>query len=302
MRVADTRSWISAHVFYDGDLDLVITDLLATVQDRLDHVAAGGGLFFLRHWEGGPHLRIRALVAPGRTDDVRRIMSGAITDFLSRLPAPTRGTQADYDLYAPSMAALEQMPSYERHRRPNNSFAFIPYRPETHKYGTGASLHAAEDHFVHCSGAVRRLLATEPSGNRRSTAAFTALAVNRWIASRGTGWPEPETPSWPPGGEAEGEAAAWYESQRHTLLAIAERTRALAADPPGEPLGFAGALAASATALAGRIGEPNAVRDVLDMCAHLTCNRLGVSLTEESYLRDLADRAFAELAREEAAA
>ncbi|WP_336216073.1 lantibiotic dehydratase C-terminal domain-containing protein [Nonomuraea sp. LPB2021202275-12-8] len=289
-----TRSWISVHVFYDGDLDLVITDLLATVQDRLDHVADGAGLFFLRYWEGGPHLRIRALAAPGRTDDVRRIVSGAVADFLSRLPAPTRGTQADYDLYAPSMAALEQMPSYERHRRPNNSFAFIPYRPETRKYGTGASLHAAEDHFVRCSAAVRRLLATEPSGNRRSTAAFTALALNRWIASRGARWPEPETPPWPPGGEAE----AQYERRRHTLLAIAERTRALAANPPGEPSGFAGALAASATALAGRIGEPHAVRDVLDVCAHLTCNRLGVSLTEESCLRDLAGRTFAELARE----
>jgi hypothetical protein len=294
VRVAETRSWISVHVFYDGDLDLVITDLLTTVQDRLDHVAAGGGLFFLRHWEGGPHLRIRVLAAPDRTDDVRRIVSGAITDFLSRLPAPSRGTQADYDLYAPSMAALEQMPSYERHRRPNNSFAFLPYRPETHKYGTGASLHAAEDHFVRCSGAVRRLLATEPSSNRRITAAFATLALNRWIASRGTGRPGPGTPRWLP----DGEAAARYERRRHTLLAIAGRTRALAVRPPGEPSGFAGALAASATALAGWIGEPSAVRDVLDMCAHLTCNRLGVSLTEESYLRDLADRAFAEISRE----
>jgi hypothetical protein len=298
VRVTGTRSWISVHVFYDGDLDLVITDLLATVQDRLDDAAAGEGLFFLRYWEGGPHLRIRALPAPGRADDVRRVVSGATGDFLSRLPSPTRGTQADYDLYAPAMAALEELPSYERDLRPNNSFAFIPYRPETGTYGTGACLHATEDHFVRCSGAVRRLLATRPSRDRRTTAAFAALALNRWIAARSTGRPEPGTPSWPPGGQAE----ARYERRRRTLLAIAERTRALAADPPEEPSGFAGVLAASATTLAVRLGEPGAVREVLDRCAHLTCNRLGVSLTEESWLRDLADRAFAELARDEAAA
>ncbi|MET8865637.1 hypothetical protein ABZW11_22090 [Nonomuraea sp. NPDC004580] len=72
MRMAGARSWVSAHVFHDGDLDLVITDLLAAVQSRLD---AGGA---------------------------------------------ARG-------------------SYERRRRPPNSFAFFPYRPETDKYRIGAA-------------------------------------------------------------------------------------------------------------------------------------------------------------------
>ncbi|MFI6633966.1 lantibiotic dehydratase C-terminal domain-containing protein [Nonomuraea fuscirosea] len=127
--VAGARSWISAHIFYDGDLDLVITDLLDTVHSRLDHAAAGQGLFFLRYWEGGPHLRVRVLAGPGRADDVRRILSGAVADSLNRLPAPVRVTQEDYDSYAPSMAALERLRSYERHRRPPNSFAFIPPAP-----------------------------------------------------------------------------------------------------------------------------------------------------------------------------
>ncbi|MEV0315192.1 lantibiotic dehydratase C-terminal domain-containing protein [Nonomuraea fuscirosea] len=293
--VAGARSWISAHIFYDGDLDLVITDLLDTVHSRLDHAAAGQGLFFLRYWEGGPHLRVRVLAGPGRADDVRRILSGAVADSLNRLPAPVRVTQEDYDGYAPSMAALERLRSYERHRRPPNSFAFIPYRPETEKYGTGAALHAVEDHFVRCSAAVRGLLATGPSHDRRTTAAFAVLALNRWIAARGIGWPEQETPPWPPGGRSR------YERRRPALRAITERTRALAANPPGEPSGFAGALAASASELAGRLGEPE-VAPVLDMCAHLTCNRLGVSLDEELHLRDWAARTFADLAREEALA
>ncbi|MBK1787525.1 lantibiotic dehydratase C-terminal domain-containing protein [Prauserella cavernicola] len=296
--MAATRSWVSAHVFYDGELDLVITDLLATVQSRLDEVAAGAELFFLRYWNGGPHVRIRVLATRLHTDDVRRIVSGAIVDFLRRAPAPARGSQADYDRYAPSKATREQVRSYELRRRPNNSFAFSPYRPETHKYGTGASLRAAEDHFVRCSAAVRRFLETRPSNEQRGAAAFAALAVNRWIASHGTGRPQSASVMWTPGGEAA--AAARYENRRDTLLAISARMRALAANPPSEPSELAGALAASATTLAGRIEAPDAPRDVLDRCARLTCNRLGVSLTGESRLRDLSNRVFAELAGEEA--
>ncbi|MEV4569222.1 lantibiotic dehydratase C-terminal domain-containing protein [Nonomuraea sp. NPDC049419] len=290
--MADARSWVSAHVFHDGDLDLVITDLLAAVQSRLDADGAARGLFFLRYWEGGPHLRVRVLARPGRVDDVRRILSGAVADALNRLPALVRVTQEDYDRYAPAMAARELRQSYERRRRPPNSFAFFPYRPETDKYGTGAALHAVEDHFVRCSTAVRRLLATGPSDDRRTTAAFAVLALNRWIASRGTGWPQREPHPWQPGERAR------YLRRRPALRALAERTRALAANPPDRPSGFAGALAASAATLAGR---PDA-GPVLDMCAHLTCNRLGVGQEEELHLRDLADRTFAELVEEEALA
>lgn len=47
-------------------------------------------------------------------------------------------------------------------------------------------------------------------------------------------------------------------------------------------------------------GDPRTtVLPVLDICAHLACNRLGISVTEESYLRYLVTRTVAELAEEE---
>jgi hypothetical protein len=40
------------------------------------------------------------------------------------------------------------------------------------------------------------------------------------------------------------------------------------------------------------------VLPVLDICAHLLCNRLGIPLVEESYLRYLATRSATVLAEE----
>jgi hypothetical protein len=40
------------------------------------------------------------------------------------------------------------------------------------------------------------------------------------------------------------------------------------------------------------------VLSVLDICAHLLCNRLGISMLEESYLRYLAVRVTAVLAED----
>jgi hypothetical protein len=44
--------------------------------------------------------------------------------------------------------------------------------------------------------------------------------------------------------------------------------------------------------------SPTPVLPVLDICAHLLCNRLGISMLEESYLRYLAVRVTAVLAED----
>ena len=56
----------------------------------------------------------------------------------------------------------------------------------------------------------------------------------------------------------------------------------------------------SVVSLRDALGDPSArVLPVLDVCAHLACNRLGVSLVEECSLRYLASRALAAIAGEE---
>ncbi|MFV2115718.1 lantibiotic dehydratase C-terminal domain-containing protein [Micromonospora sp. LOL_025] len=282
------RRWTSLHVFYDGDLDVVVTDLVAAVRTRLDAEGASAGTFFLRYWEGGPHLRIRVLPRAAREDDVRAIVEHEAATFLVRCPAPALLTQEEYARYAPGLAAAEGMVDYERTRRPNNSFAHVPYRPETHRYGAGASLHAAEDHFVTCSDTVLRLLAAGATANQRTTAAVAVLALSRWLCPSAT-------PPAAPGGTPSSAVTERYHRQRHVLGELVGRMRLLAQAPPAGPTGTLGTWAGAIATLAARIEDPALRWRVVDTCAHLTCNRLGVAVPGERELRHLVDRAFADL-------
>jgi thiopeptide-type bacteriocin biosynthesis protein len=289
----DHRSWLSVHVFYDGDLDVVIGDLIGDVTGRLAAEEAADGLFFLRYWEAGPHVRIRVLPRPHRADDARRVLTGAAEAFLARRPAPSQVNQIDYERYAPALAEAERMTGYERRRRPNNSFAEIRYRPEVHKYGTGAALHAVEDHFVRCSGTARDLVADGTPGGRRTAAAFAMLALAWWTATaRGDGPPAPGAPQEDPA--PDDALTDPYRRQRDALLDILTRTRALATAAPTRPAGALGTWAWSIARAVDGLGDPAHARRVLDHCAHLACNRLGLVTAQELTLRRLLHRATAD--------
>lgn len=288
------RSWLSVHVFYDGDLDVVIEDLVGDIAARLAAEEAADGVFFIRYWEAGPHLRIRVRPAPSRADAARRIVTGATAAFLARRPAAAHTDQATYERYAPTLAEAERMAEYERHRRPNNSFAEIPYRPETHKYGTGPALHAVEDHFVRCSGVARELVTAGAPGGARSAAAFAMLALAWWTA-RAFGDAAPARDAIPAAASGPNDPLAdRYRRQRDALRDVLDRTRALAAAAPTRPAGTLGAWAWSLAAAVEGLREPVSARQVIDHCAHLACNRLGLVVAQETTLRDLLRRALAD--------
>jgi hypothetical protein len=95
------------------------------------------------------------------------------------------------------------------------------------------------------------------------------------------------------------------ERQRDRAVELARRMRMLAAAAAELP--SAGALAGWARSVSGLRDELAAqfvagrVLRVLDVCAHLFCNRLGVPPVEEAALRRLAAAAVGVLAGEEGA-
>ncbi|SDJ22459.1 thiopeptide-type bacteriocin biosynthesis protein [Nonomuraea jiangxiensis] len=121
-------SWLSAHLFDPGDLDDL---LLETVRPLITELTADGlceSAFFLRHADGGPHIRMRVLTGdPGAAWE--RIRARAHT--------------------------LRTRP------------VLVPYEPETDKYGTGAAIEAAERHFAESSALAGRVLAQRPSPAQR---------------------------------------------------------------------------------------------------------------------------------------
>jgi hypothetical protein len=336
--------WVSAHVFYQGDLTELLVNGIVPVARELTHggmapQAPACGWFFLRYWEGGPHVRLRVLPAPGRDRAViEALINERLGQYLREQPSTELMRQADYAQLAPVLAGREQMPTYAQRLYPNNSVVFLPYRREHNRYGYGASVQAVERHFVESSQLAVRLLAAGDWPSQRDTVAFCLILLT-WLG----GHPDPVRLAstshglyqwWArvaDGAEVDGagfgvdeaDFAERYRHQRDRLVSLGRAVRDIVARLPQDA--GSGVLAVWGRsilrlrdALAHQVaigqftppgpgGGPaevttedshTPVLSVLDICAHLLCNRLGISMLEESYLRYLAVRVTAVLAED----
>ncbi len=280
--------WVSAHVFHQGDLDAL---LVRAVHPLVTGLAADW--FFLRHWEGGLHVRLRVRPPDGvPAGEVRdRIVAGC-GPWLAANPSVHRISPAEYADSAAKFAALEGADRYETVQREPDGIAFLPYE----RSGHGAAM---ERHQVESSRLALDLLRSGPELAQRDTAAL-ALLLLAWFTAE----PEPAGLAPRVAGDASppdptgGSPALWraavdrrYRDQRERLLGLAGRMRAVAAGPDRPGLFADWTASVRAVAAAADDALP-----VLDRCAHLVCNRLGVSLVEEGYLRVLAARTVHALA------
>lgn len=266
-------SWVSLHAFYHGDLDVLLLDGVRPLVDDLRRAALIDGFFYLRYWDGGPHLRIR-LRSP-HDADVTDIALGALRDYLRDHPAADRPQPGDYAAQAARLAAAEGIADHLRTPVPNNTVRAIAYRPETARYGEGASLAAAERHFGESSRIALGLIAAGANRGQRQIAAFAALVL-AWHGLR----PPPAPPENPAGDGSEEAAHQDNASLLHDVAAAA------AGIPAGTSALPEGAALTAWWRTVSTLPEP-AVRDI---CAHLFCNRLGIGPREEHRLRRLARR------------
>ena len=289
----DDNDWVSAHIFYRGDLDRVLIHLVDPLVGELAGAKLVTASFFLRYWDGGPHIRLRLLPGPAGPEPVRRRVDQRCGELFRTHPAPDLDDPADYPAWAGELARLEGVGDYQRHPYPNNSLAYLPYRREHHRYGHGEAIEAVERHFVESSQIALALIKAGLPAGERDTAALSLLllawlSVPRRLDRRPADRQPPEVlPA----------MAERFERQRDTLRQIAERMRTISLQPAGSSQG---ALAAwnlslgrlrAALAVAGT-GE-NDVSRIIDLCAHLACNRLGLTPLDEQHLRYLATRTMA---------
>lgn len=286
--------WVSAHLFYQGDLDDL---LIRLVRPLVDDLAADGltdAYFYLRYWEGGPHLRLRLRAADvGALPRLRDLVATRCTRYLRTRPSPDVLDPGEYTVMAAELARRERRTSYETTLRTNNTIAFVAYRPETWRYGTGRSLRAVERHFAASS---RAALGALPLGHREAVG--YAVILLAWLVS------PPRADAVMRYEEAGTEQASAVEAQweRHhvRLLQDAQRLRRLV-ERPGR--GLLAEWAAAVRCLRSELDQDldlpgdraRNVGAVLDICAHLMCNRLGVPLTAEPPLRRMAALTMAAL-------
>jgi thiopeptide-type bacteriocin biosynthesis protein len=307
------RGWVSAHVFHRGDQNLLITRAMAPMCEELARAGRIDDWFFLRYWEGGPHVRLR-LHTTAPADEITTTVARTCRRHVAAHPSPPGGSsQRQYAALARRRAQNERLPRWDRRLRPADTVEFITYRPEHHAYGDGVTLAAVERHFTDSSRVAIPLLSTSTQRRAAVALAMLTLAVAvcepdparagaRLAAARA---PQPpqcyldhcdelrsqtrllwQLVSCPP--RSTDPLAVWSHSLRtlHTTLTHA-RAR-------GE---FAPTDALSPFAHLARVLRPEdpSVPYVVLRCAHLLCNRLGLSLTTEARLSSLTARTLSEL-------
>lgn len=304
----NTPGWISLHVFHTGPLDRVITEAVGPLVGTLTGEGSIDGYFFLRYWESGPHLRLRLRpTRPQTADDVRELAIERLRGYLAAHPSPHPLTAEHYAALSEHRTARENLPGYDRTLAPNDSVAEITYRPEHDYYGTGESLAAVERHFVESSQLALQVLAGPPPPPQR---ALMALAI--LVLTLATCEPDPaQLVTWfdttqvlrnlaaTASNTTEFETA--YQRQREPLHRDVARLWAAATGPP-EQRECSGALDGwqrCTRTLSDRLttlgmGRETS-REILSRCAHLMCNRLGLSVEREIYLRYLVARAVSDL-------
>jgi hypothetical protein len=300
------NAWVSGHAFYHGDLDRLLLDVAAPLVAELTGAGLATHHFFLRYWAGGPHLRLRVLPAGESADEVRRLIAERFEKYFAAHPSAERMTPDEYTQAARWLSAVENAP-YPETMYPNNSLVFFPYEREHVKYGHGATIEAVEHHFAESSRIVLDFLAADPTADHRSTAA-AAMMLLAWFAAADDPAQAAEWTRDLPLLRDHPEPGPATEPQHARLVELAKRMHVLARKWPDVDASANGGgmllrWAQSAGTLAGTLettgaARPRSVFGVLNSCAHLVCNRLGISLAEEDALRHHAAQAVGQLATE----
>ncbi|WP_185922022.1 thiopeptide-type bacteriocin biosynthesis protein, partial [Streptomyces sp. WAC06614] len=312
--------WLSWHVHVPADaggtdrLTPLVQEHLPALIAPLRSAGLLRGWFFIRYWEGGPHLRIRLLphpaAGPGAT---AQALDGAVRRVFAGLPHdghdPDGYLASIGDLAAASTASDPTVdPSTAARVLPPGVHAAV-YVPETDRYGTGAALAATEEVFRHSSElALRaagsgldelrtRLLGTEvllkaaalagPGVGRGAHPGAgpdggtdPVLAQLRAHAAYWSRWSRSAPREVFPVADLARHAAEWAEllMARGRVSAAALTARASAVSPWSE-------------ALAGLVARPAGTpTGLLISHTHMTLNRLGIFVHDEYILAEVAAR------------
>ncbi|WP_052809896.1 lantibiotic dehydratase C-terminal domain-containing protein [Streptomonospora alba] len=310
----DESDWVSAHAFYHGDLDLLVTEGIAPLTAELDSAGVLRRWFFLRYWEGGPHVRLRLLPERGGRARVEQAVLDGLAGYFRACPSREPMRRDRYLHMASFYARRERMEAFETDLRPDNSVAFLPYRREYDRYGGAGE--AVERHFAESSRLAVRLLVEGAALGQRTTAAYAAVLLAWLVAEPDLGRLAARVgtaESAKPGsvdllGLGGTPPSARLEQRRDQALGIARGLLPLAArardvQRPGTFVDWARSAIALRADVEGAQGGASgpAPFQVLDTCAHLFCNRIGVLLNSEDEIRGAAAEAVGTLAAEQAA-
>jgi thiopeptide-type bacteriocin biosynthesis protein len=310
--------WSAFHIFHAGDLDEAIVEAVQPLVRRLCEEQSIAGYFFVRYWNGGPHLRLR-LRCRKRRAAVEATVLDELGRFLGAMPAPSI-TEEEYAAQGALMERVDRRlykacgrtPEATEPLQPPNSIQPRPYCAEVERYGGPVAVDCVHAHFFQSSTIAMAAVAGTPG---RMMSRFTLALHLAAALHAAAGW-SPEVTSGMFSEVAAGlgsidpDAALGrfgfppFEQQRDALGDIACQLRSFT-EIPGQSTAFNyllgiwhGDLAARSLQLAawegeGRLALPS--RYILMDFLHMMINRLGFGARHEFYIYYLLSHMLAEL-------
>lgn len=329
----EQRRWISVHLFYHGDLSALLVGCVQPLLIRLEQSGLISAYFFVRYWQGGPHLRLRLLprtasAAAPIMDEVRQ----AATGYFQQYPAPDSLDPGRYQEISGYLSLMEFGRAESGPLYPNNSVHFLPYVPEYEHYGGQQAMPSIEEHFWESSAIALALLRQGVDRKQRtahSTAAMlltaaledpTRTATARVIEHFYFSWERM------PASLRTQLLARFdqqYEQQRQRLERLSAQLLQLSAQAEPDLDGFSTALGRWLRSIrqlyrklqeldqaglllpqppSARPARPSSITigtplSVVLRCAHMHNNRLGLLILEEAYVLHLLKCALSEEGR-----
>jgi hypothetical protein len=292
------EDWRAFHLFYHADRDRVILEFVRPVVRLLWHAGEIDSFFFIRYALGGPHIRLRLHIRPGRVEVVEERVREVVSRFLAHWPS-TESLNEESIRWTNRTILANDPHEHEDAVYPDNHLIPAPFRPEVERYGGMAMLSCSLDYFAISSVKALRYctehrLATRA---RQLPILFRILARQLWsfaareeevfallaafIASRKL------APILPHGDRA-------YEARKDDFLGLLATELDALSDPRATPdlndaasqqLSWEARTATADTRC--RIGASQ---------LHMTANRTGVTNAEEVYLGRILERAARDLA------
>jgi thiopeptide-type bacteriocin biosynthesis protein len=307
------RPWISLYIYYHQDPTQLLINCLQPLVNDLQRSKLIKHHFFVRYWEGGPHVRFRVLPLPNvEQGELKNAIVGSLKSYLNENPSRA---ELDLDRYAKTSAYLSQFElgqtkQFEIHG--NNTIREVEYIPEYQSYGGKHAMSAVEQQFSISSKLGLQMLQQEVSPDRRiGRALFMMLSglfgftqnpnqLLNWFTVYNRNW----MPALQPNPEAFVEIfQKRFEKQREHLIQFVDQVIQPIAKADGLMRQWQMSMAqlnkqlyhVSENQQLEYDSQPLPEHDVPLIalnCLHMHNNRIGISLYEEAYLTFLLKEAL----------
>lgn len=159
--------WFAIYLFYPGDLDLMLNQLVHPFINEFFNTEADGIYFFIRYWKDGNHIRLRMNTDPVRQEMLSFELKKRAGDFFRNYP----------DI-------LVHSDPTSRSAYPGHKVVYASYEPEIKRYGNLQSMPWAETHFFSSSAFILDWISSRKAG---ASVLIQALSIHL-ILLRASRW------------------------------------------------------------------------------------------------------------------